>query len=150
MKLILLAISISCFLSCCLKEKSTKYEAFLINNTASHEIEISFYKSGVSNTIFLNPNDSIKIANGIDIGVVTSPGFTSEYFGDPNDSIIVTFDNQYTMTHYFNTPNKLSLKYLLASSIRNIGNPNSYVFIRNGNINSHYYYFNEQDYLDAR
>ena len=133
----------------CGKDSATRYEAYLINNTAIHSINVTFYKTGLPNSIILNPGDSLKIANGIDLGE-SSQGFTSEYFGTPNDSIRVTFDNQYTITHYFNTPPTIYYKHYLYTSLRNIGNVNSYTIQRRGNMTSHFYYFMEQDFLDAK
>ncbi len=138
------------FFSSCKKDITTKYEAFILNQTANHAIKLSFFKSGIPFNITLNPNDSLKIADGFDFGTITVPGFSSNYFGGPNDSINVIFDNQYLVSHYFNSPANLSSKYLLFSSLRNLGNPNSYIFNRYNNLNSHYYIFTEQDYLDAR
>lgn len=59
-------------------------------------------------------------------GKVNRAGFSSKYFGSPNDSILVIFNDLYYVSHYANQPNNLSTKYLLFSSNRNIGNPLSY------------------------
>jgi hypothetical protein len=141
----------------CIKEDITVYTATLKNNT-THNIIILPFKSGsvlASDTIKLAPNSQFQIANGSTWGKVTGPGFSSQYFGGPNDSNIVVFDNLYRVSHYANTPIQLSSKYYLATSMRNIANPYSYKFEtvsvnKHKQKNTHIYEFTEQDYLYAQ
>jgi len=138
----------------CNKEDITIYIATLQNKT-THSITILPYKSGsvlASDTIKLSPGSEVEIAHGSQWGIVEVPGFSSKYFGGPNDSVIVVFDNLYKVSHYANTPGLLSAKYYLNTSTRNIGNPHSYRFesVRVNNHqqkNTHVYEFTEQDYL---
>lgn len=142
----------------CTKEKITLYKAYL-KNTTSHKIVIRPYFSGVVLpdkviTLLANNNNTFEIANGFVRGIVKY-GFSSGYFGGSNDSVIVVFDDIYSITHYFNTPASLNPKYYLATSHRNIGNPESYKIVSTDlskyqRENVHTYEFTEQDYLDAK
>lgn len=139
----------------CNKDYVSQYTATLTNNT-QHSIIILCYKGGIvypSDTIKLHANTSLEIANGFIRGDINVPGFTSQYFGGPNDSNIVIFDGIHKISHYANTPVNLASKYYLNSSIRNINNPKSYRFVStptdHAHKNDHYYEFIEQDYLDA-
>lgn len=145
------------FLICsCIKERVTLYKAVLVNNT-SHKIVIKPFFGGVNpseKTITLLSNQNFEIASGSDRGF-GNQGFSSSYFGGPNDSVFVTFDDLYSITHYFNTPSSLATKHYLSSSIRNIGNPSSYSLQTNQlskyqQENFFTYTFTEQDYLDAK
>jgi hypothetical protein len=156
MKYLVYSLIISLFLLSCSKEKSTQYIATL-TNTTTHKITILFYKGGIvfpTDTIKLFTNQPYEIANGFDRGRSSTPGFSSKYFGGPNDSIVVVFDNIYKVSHYADAPVNLARKYYLFSSLRNIGNPKSYRFElteeKNGNVKKHFYDFIEQDYLDAK
>src|SRR5882724_10451379 len=89
----------------CTKEQSTIYTATL-TNTTQHQIKILFYKGGVvysSDTVRLSPSEKKQIAYGHVRGLITEPGFFSNYGGGPNDSTVVVFDDLYKMTHYANT-----------------------------------------------
>ena len=108
-----------------------------------------------SDKIVLNLNDSIQIADGYWPGDMTRPGFISDYFDGPDDSIVVIFDDTFRMVHYANTPDQLAEIYYLFESLRNIGNASGYEFSRykkkkEAYTNVHKYYFTEQDYLDAK
>ena len=152
-----LRIIIIVFLFGCSKEDTTNYYAYFKNSTA-HNIIILPFKSGTVNqtdTIKLFPQQQIKFAGGVHRGLVSVPGFSSQHFGGPEDSIIVTFDNTYKISHYSNTPLQKATKYYLFVSLRNIGNPLSYRFeskslSKHMRENNHYYEFTEQDYLDAK
>jgi hypothetical protein len=141
----------------CTKDYNSQYTATFVNST-SHTIKILFYKGGVvltTDTIKLVQNQQFEFANGSRRGKLTKPGFSSNYFGNSNDSIVVIFDNMYKITHYGFTPLQLAPKHYLFENLRNIGNPNSYRFVStpissHGNKNDHYYDFKEQDYLDAK
>lgn len=116
----------------CIKEKTTDYTATLYNRT-SYNIVILSFKGGMVNTdetIKLGSGDSIKIADGYDRGDIKTPGFTSGFFGGPDDSSVVTYDNEYHVTHYLYEPAQKSSKYYLYSSTRNISNNKSYEFTR--------------------
>jgi hypothetical protein len=143
-------------ISSCIKERVTLYKATLVNNS-SHKIVVKPYFSSVNpsdKTITLLTNQNFEIAYGTDPGF-GNQGFSSSYFGGPNDSVIVTFDDLYSITHYFNTPSSLSTKHYLFNSNRNIGNPVSYSLQTNRlskyqQENIFTYTFIEQDYLDAK
>ena len=147
----------SLILSSCIKDKYTNFTGDLQNKTM-HKIKIYPYKNGVvqeKDTITLLKNSVFNIAKGTLMGIVESPGFESDYFGGPNDSVIVIFDDIYRITHYANNPNFFSDRHYLFTSTRNILNPKSYEFIRikgekNVFTNMHVYTFSEQDYLDAK
>lgn len=145
------------FLICsCIKERVTVYKATLVNNS-SHKIVVYPFFSGVNpseKTITLLTNQNFEIAYGSVQGLGTQ-GFSSTYFGGPNDSVIVTFDDLYSITHYFNTPSVLAARHYLFSNTRNIGNPASYDLQTNRlskyqQENIFTYTFTEQDYLDAK
>lgn len=128
----------------CLAEPYTRYRATLYNPT-SHSIKVLFYKNGIVNstdTIVLEPNANFQIASGTRRGKSTGRGFSSRYAGSPNDSVIVKFDNTYTMSHYANTPTSLAQHHYLFDYQRNILNPYSYEFEivdDGGDINDHKY-----------
>ena len=155
MKYILFILSILSGLSCT-KEYSSLYTATLVNTT-QHSIQILFYKGGVvypNDTIKLTANQQFEFAHGWDRGNVIGGGFSSNYFGQNNDSIVVVFDELFKVAHYVNTPSQLASKYHLYSSYRNIANYLSYRLIstatsRNSHSNDYFYDFIEQDYLDA-
>jgi len=153
MKYLLFGVTIF-LLNACSKEDFTSYSATLQNKTM-HSILILPYKSGVvlsADTIKLTANSEFQIANGVQWGIVTVPGFSSKYAGGPNDSMVVIFDGLYKVSHYANTPSQLSNKYYLFGSTRNILNPYSYSFEtmrinKHHQKNNHVYEFTEQDYL---
>ncbi len=155
MKLILI-LGFALLFTSCHKEESTLYYAYL-KNTTSHKVEIRPFFSGsipADKVITLLANETKEIANGMDRGI-GNQGFSSSYFGGPNDSVVVLFDNLYSITHYFNTPTTLNSKYYLFTSLRNIGNPKSYLLEKRDiskyqRENKFTFEFKEQDYLDAR
>jgi len=140
----------------CSKEEVTLYKAILVNNSG-HKIVIQPFFAGVNpseRTITLLSNQNFEIASGSDRGF-GNQGFSSSYFGGPNDSVIVTFDDLYSITHYFNAPSVLAARHYLFSNNRNIGNPASYDLQTNRlskyqEENIFTYTFTEQDYLDAK
>ncbi len=145
-------------LSSCIKENSTNTYATLVNST-SHKISIWFYKSGKltdKDSLVISPNSQFQFGQSFERGLSNGPGFGSDYFGSANDSMIVVFDNNYKIAHYYSsTPQLLRSKHYLYTSIRNIGNVYSYV-LKNEHTskhqwnNYHTYTFTEQDYLDAK
>ena len=150
-------IALTIILGSCSKEESTISYAYLINGS-THKVVIKPYFSGVvppDKTIILLSGQTKEIATASFARGIGNMGFNSSYFGGLNDSIIVTFDDLYSITHYFNPPATLSNKYYLPSSLRNIANPKSYN-LQSRDVskyqreNKYYYTFIEQDYLDAR
>ncbi|MFT4062690.1 MAG: hypothetical protein QM642_10080 [Edaphocola sp.] len=140
----------------CIKERMTSIKATLYND-AGVKVVILHFKGGIVNagdSIVVQAGDSFLYANGSEFGDITGPGFNNDYAGNPDDSIVVMFDDKYSVTHYFNTPLHLSNKYYLNDSPRNIGNPNSYEFTavreKNKRINYNRYYFTESDYEYAQ
>jgi hypothetical protein len=128
-----------------------------LHNDTKHLLKLEPYLGGkliVSNITILNPDTTIQIASGGQRGVgVGKSGFYSEKV--IADSIIVTFDNLFSIVHYTTEPFHKSLKYYLYSTVRNISNMESYTFKEineSSNIQSEYYNytFTEQDYLDAK
>lgn len=155
MKYIIFLVVISSTVSCT-KEEITNYYAYLKNKT-THQVEIIPYSNGMgvpANVIILTPDGEKQIANGFDRGIVGNAGFNSGVFSNV-DSIQVTFDNIYTITHYINTPVNLYPKHYLYRSLRNIANYLSYIFksedvSKTKRINTYIFEFTEQDYLDAQ
>lgn len=140
----------------CTKERSTNYVATLYNGT-SHNIEIKPYYGGVSpanKKINLGPLESLEIANGSRRGIGENAGFSSNVLGSP-DSMIVIFNNTFSITHYTVTPTAFSNKYYLYTSLRNIENFKSYEYTilkdsKHERGVSYKYTFTNQDYLDAQ
>ena len=147
---------VTVFLGACTKEKITLYHANLKNNT-THKIEIKPYFNGttsIDKIVTLMPNETHEIANGFDRGIVGNAGFTSRTFSG-SDSIIVIFDNIYSITHYFNSPVFLSKKFYFLTSNRNIYNKDNYLYSyndlsKNKRESNYVYEFIDQDYLDAK
>jgi hypothetical protein len=140
----------------CTKEQITNYKANL-SNTTIHTIVIRPYFGGsVPNNkiITLTPNGTFQIANGTDWGIVNNGGFDSDSFGG-SDSIVVTFDNIYSITHYTTQLTLLASKYYLVSSNRNLYNKNSYLYTyqdpsKTRRESNYLYKFVEQDFLDTQ
>lgn len=139
----------------CTKEQITTYTAYL-SNKSNHSIVIRPYFNGIVPTekiISLALNDSFQIANGSDRGIVNNAGFNSNFLSG-SDSIVVTFDNQYKITHYFNQPVNLASKYYLINSNRNLYNKDNYLYTyqdasKNRRESNYLYKFIQQDYLDS-
>jgi hypothetical protein len=155
MKYFLFAICIL-MLNGCSKEEHTLYIAFLINSTA-HNIEIHPYFAGIvpaDKIITLNGGGNKEIANGMYRGTGKDPVFLSEYMTGA-DSLVVIFDQLYSITHYGNPPLILNTKHYFFSSPRNIGNVKNYQ-IESRKLGKHSienkftFIFIEQDYLDAK
>lgn len=144
------------FLCSCIKEKLTLYNASVVNGS-THKVVIKPFFAGINpsdKTITLLPNQRFEIADGADRGL-GNQGFSSAYFGGPNDSVIVVFDDLYAITHYFNPSSALAAKHYLFSNVRNIGNHSNYALrtnrlSNNKEENIFTYTFTEQDYLDAK
>ena len=140
----------------CIKEGSTSYRATIINPTM-HTIECRPYYAGAvppANVFKIGANDTLEIALGSDRGIVGRAGFNPKYFAGA-DSVLVVYDNLYSIIHYGNTPAVLNPRHYLYSSLRNIANQLSYEYtftdhskwFRSSNYK---YIFTEQDYLDAK
>ena len=155
-KIIIILLIIPSWISCT-KDYGTTISSSIKNST-NHQIKITFYYSGITypdKILLLNAGDSIKFGFGFMYGIVDHGGFSSDYFGSANDSIIVTFDNLYSITHYANTPVSMSPKHYLYSSLRNLGNYLSWEYWYHDNSKYarqafYLYRFVEQDYLDAK
>ena len=141
----------------CFKEQSTNYYAYSKNSTNHTLVIITYLKGQIISSSIINllPLMSFQVAKGTFRGLVWNGGFSSKYY-DAMDSIRVTFDNVYTITHYnFNNPSPLNSKYYLNTSLRNIINFRSYTFeskslSKNQLENNYNFEFIEQDYLDAK
>lgn len=154
---IFFAIAVITLLAGCTKEESTLSYAYLKNGT-SHKVEFRPYFSGnvpADKIIILLSNETKEIAKAVFARGKGNHGFSSSYFGGPGDSIIVVFDDLYSITHYSSTPASVNPKHYLFTSLRNIGNPKSYD-LQSRDIskyqreNIYTYTFTEQDYLDAK
>ena len=113
----------------CIKEGSTSYRAVMINPTM-HTIEFRPYYGGVvppANVFKIGANDTLEIALGSFRGIVGQGGFISKYFAG-TDSVLVVYDNLYSIVHYVYTPVALNPRHYLYSSLRNIGNQLSYEY----------------------
>ena len=151
-----LLVAIVHLLSGCTKEEMTLYKAYL-KNTTSHKIEVKPYFGGVVSSdkiITLLANETKEIANGFDRGIVGNAGFNSQNLSG-SDSLIIIFDNLYSITHYLNNPTSLAQKHYLYSSNRNLYNKDNYNYSyqdvsKHKRESTYMYNFIEQDYLDAR
>lgn len=153
---ILLTLFLQLLLMGCKKEEVTFYYAYL-KNKSTHQIQIKPYSLGAvvsANIISLTPNQEIKISDDGSIrGISQNSGFGSKYFSGV-DSLIVTFDGLYSITHYFINPTSPVPKHYLYTSNRNLGNKYSYLLVGQDSkytrTNSYYYDFTEQDFMDAQ
>ena len=151
-KILLLSI----LFSSCTKEQITLYTS-TIENTTSHNVVIKPYFSGIApqeKMILIMPNQNFQIANGTERGITENSGFYSNYLSG-SDSIIIIFDNEYQITHYFQQPIELAQNYYFLSSPRNLYNKDNYTYTyndisKNRRESFYLYQIKEQDYLDAR
>ena len=157
MKLIIVAGLAIVLWSCKgIHDGGTSSSSFWINRT-SHAIKISPYSMGAIRqnlVVYLEPGDSIKIADEISMGKQGLSGFGSNYLIG-SDSIIVRFDDIYFISHYVHEPTNKSEKYYLYENPRNILFIGSYQAhtikeTTNSMWNEYKYIFTEQDYLDAK
>lgn len=155
----ILIIAIILFLVSCTKEHGITTIFSNIKNSSAHQIKITFYYSGITypdKILLLNPGDSVKFGFGYEYGILNQGGgLSSDYFGSANDSIVVSFDNLYSITHYVNTPVSLNSKHYLYSSLRNLANYLSWEYwyhdsSKDARQEYFLYRFSEQDYLDAK
>lgn len=141
-------------LSSCTKDKVTTIVAKL-HNKSGVKINFTPYKGGVvvsDKSFTLNDNDSFQIAFESEMGDIKMWGFSSEYISGM-DSIIITFDSIYKISHYSNETTATSLKHYQPSNPRNIFVGSNYEFVmkREGEMtNLHYYTFTESDYEFAK
>lgn len=140
-----------------IKDETTTLKSYITNSTLSAKITILFYKTGFvssKDTLKILPGETIQFGDGWEFGDIKVPMFESEHLGGPEDSVVVIFNDSFSVTHYANTPTDLSSKYYLFESLRNINNPLSYEFetvrIKKERINYHYYTFTESDYEFAK
>ena len=137
-------------------DSGTDSTAFWVNKS-SHKVHISPYAYGSVRgqfEVILNPGEKVQIAEDFVLGKNSvGAGFYSDYL--PSDSIIVTFDDTYNISHYFSPVQNTSPKYYAYNSTRNLGNILSYEgrIVRETDIYielEYEYNFTDQDYLDAR
>jgi hypothetical protein len=155
MKYIIICLLTALYSSSCTKEKTTAYYAYIENKTL-HKVVIRPFSGGRATTakeITILANNKVEIANGSERGF-SNGGFISSNFSGA-DSIVVIFDDAYSITHYGATPAVLNRKHYLFSNPRNIGNWRNYQLMTN-NIskykreNIHVFDIVEQDYSDTR
>lgn len=74
-------------------------------------------------SISLMPSDSVQISQNIYMGLgkMNSPGFNNMYFAYA-DSMIITFDDSFVVTHYRDRPLAFSDKHYLLQDTRNLIN----------------------------
>ena len=140
----------------CNREASTSYRIEIINPTM-HTIEFRPYYAGIvppAKVVRIGGNSILETMLDTDRGITGRAGFISKYFSGA-DSILVVYDNLYSIIHYVYTPVALNPKHYLYSSLRNIRNPESYEYTFTDyskwfRRNNHKYIFTEQDYLDAK
>lgn len=152
LKVILLIV----LLNGCTKEEVTLYTA-QIENTTSHYLVVMPYFSGFvppNKIITINPGQTVEIGHGTNRGIVDNAGFFSDYLSG-SDSIIVVFDNQYQITHYFEVPTLMNPKHYLYLSLRNLYNKDNYFYTfsdisKNRRESNYLYKFIEQDYIDSK
>jgi len=136
-------------------DKFTRIQAYWVNNSI-HQLTIYPYVGKIvpdTLIVSLGPGDSILIADeaafgDLDIGA----GIESKYVRN-NDSMVVVFDSNFPISHYFQTPINKSAKYYLYESNRNLMQLQSYDAERkiDGYKTIVYkYHFTEQHYLDTQ
>jgi hypothetical protein len=153
----LLLLVIVCVLSGCTKEDTTLSYAKLYNNSGV-KIEVTLFSSGMplnEYLVRLAPNDSIEVSTNEYMGKGKSndPGFNNAYFSI-SDSVIVTFNDSFTITHYRDTPLVTAAKYYLPSHSRCLLNIKNWAHsseeTKHVATSRYQYAFTEQDYLDAK
>jgi hypothetical protein len=161
----LCGVVLCCLLAACSKDDggsgnangTTTYTADLLNTTTV-AIEVKSYKGGAvaaSDRLQLVASTGrIEIANASRPGISPAgTGFTAALFQNA-DSVIVTFNNANSITHYARTTINLARKYYLPSSNRNLFNVASYrenITDATGTRSMSYlYFFAPQDYADAQ
>ena len=152
MKVIVSCLIIYLF-SGCIKETGTQFQAFWKNST-THNIRVVGYTKGIiqpNDVVDLGPGVVVRVAVGQMRGIFDYIFFFDEFSGV--DSVIVTFDQQYKVVHYVNTPAFPVQKSYTYSSPRNILNAASYSFkstdLEHGISTEWRYEFTEADYQFA-
>ena len=150
-----LSITVGC-MSC--TEPYTTYNAELINQSGAN-IKILPYREGnvgISDTLYLSNGEKLQIANGWHKGSIKVPFFESEKISiGYNDSLVVVYENIYSVPHFWGDPEIIPMKCHLRASSRNVTNRDNYIFFskgskRKGYKNNHYYTFTEADYEYAK
>jgi len=140
-------------LSGCVKDKSTNYKATWENPTP-HYISIKGYTNGL-----VLPGDAVELGTGEEtlVGAGSFKGKTEGFLLDhfvSVDSVIVQFDNQYTVVHYvLAIPVAPALKSYPKSSGRNLMNFTSYLLTKEpsrGYDNIYSYVFTESEFEFAK
>lgn len=141
--------------SSCIKEKITTYKAF-VKNGSNQTIRVFIFAGGRStavDSILLNTNAEFLLGQGFDRGITNRSGFSSKYSGE--DSIVVVFNNNLRVAHYFTTPAAKSPRFYLYTSNRNMLQLDSYRY-EYEDISKHQrkatytYEFTEDDYRFAQ
>lgn len=155
MKITLVFLALVLAFSGCIIEETTTHQAYF-TNTTNHRIVIVPFQEGapLNNKIML-----LKADTSINVFIITGRGiadpalFQENYFSEA-DSVVVTFDSTYSITHYIHTPAHLAPKYYLPDSDRNLYNKSSYLYTSE-DLNKHnrrityYYSFLVSDYENA-
>jgi hypothetical protein len=158
MRNILLSLTLVLSMGCLKGGDDTQtYTKASWKNESTHTIEIKSYAAGIvqpHHSVQLNPGQEIIIADYMRVGKYSSGlGFSSDYI-QGSDSLIVTFDGLYKMSHYIITPVNTAIHFYTNTSRRHLGNNLSYTATETQNDNTtnlvFQYRFIEQDYLDAR
>lgn len=152
----LLLISI-CVISGCVKEDTTFSYATIYNHSGV-SVNVTLFSSGMplnDYLIRLAPGDSIEVSTNKYMGKGKSndPGFNNAYFSI-SDSVIVTFNDSFTIMHYRDTPLVTAAEYYLPSHSRCLLNIKNWVHsseeTKHVATSRYQYTFTEQDYLDAK
>lgn len=143
-------------LSGCTKEKMTTLVGILYNKSGK-KVEFKPYRAGVlvtEQSFILNLNDSMIIGYSSHLGDFKDYGFDSEYVNNSIDSIVIAFEDGYSITHYKTLMTEPSEKYFLPEYSRNIFNGANYDLekIRSKKewVNYNRYIFSESDYEYAK
>src|SRR5690606_28152590 len=140
----------------CTKERTTIIHATLINKSGQ-SLKLIPYVNGqvlTDRILSFSNNDSIEIANHGHWGKVNHYGFDSDYISGM-DSIIVKFNDNFSVTHYSYASLSPSDKHYQPDNSRNIfiGANYSWSYIDNSRYkrtNYHFYTFTEDDYNFAK
>mgnify|MGYP003617035450 CR=1 FL=1 len=140
----------------CIRDGNTSNNVNIENNT-NHIIKLIPYKNGVVDSLKIKaiPNySSIQIERNNQRGKTEVPVVFWDYFKNL-DSIVIIWDNTYSVTHMLSDTFFSAKKYIQFDEIRNIGLNSSYTNTSSNEskigITWHVNYtFTEQDYLDAK
>src|SRR5690606_25399382 len=153
-KYIILISLFSVLLKSCRKEENTNYKAMLINKSSVQILLVSYIDGRDVDRITINDGSSVIIGEGTDRGFVNHAGFDSKYLSGV-DSVIIIFNDSFSVSHYNNNPIAFSFKYYLQENSRNIFNYLNYNYYHQdksrGWRNAYYRFtFTEEDYNFAK